>query len=72
METFSHLWQYLAELLLEWEMFQIKFIDKIKTHVLCSVTLFRKSFHLWENVDKYAGAREEAENMAPTRGILDN
>ena len=40
MKTFSHLWQYLAEFFLEWEMFQIKVVEKIKTHILCSVTFF--------------------------------
>jgi hypothetical protein len=31
--TFSHLYQYLAEFFLEWEMCQIKFVEKIKkTH----------------------------------------
>ena len=38
MKTFSHLWQYLAELFLEWEMFQLKVVDKIKTYILCSET----------------------------------
>ena len=31
---------YLAQFFLEWEMFQTKIIEKIKTHVLCSVTFF--------------------------------
>jgi hypothetical protein len=31
MKTFSHLLQYLAEFFLEWEMFQTKFEEKIKT-----------------------------------------
>jgi hypothetical protein len=53
MKTFLHLWQYLAEFFLEWEMFQIKFIEKIKTHVLGSITFFfRKSYSLWDNVKK--------------------
>jgi hypothetical protein len=30
MNTFSHLWQYLAEFLLECEMFQIKVVEKIQ------------------------------------------
>jgi hypothetical protein len=30
METFSHLWQYLAELFLEWETFQTRVVDKIQ------------------------------------------
>ena len=28
----AHLWSYLAELLLKWEIFQIEFVEKIKTH----------------------------------------
>jgi hypothetical protein len=40
MKTFSLLWQYLAEFFLEWEMFQIKIVEKIRTHILCSVTFF--------------------------------
>ena len=37
MKSFSHLWQYLAQYFLELEMFQIKVVEKIWTHVLCSV-----------------------------------
>jgi hypothetical protein len=36
MKTYVHLWQYLAELFLEWEMFQKNFAEKIKTRILCS------------------------------------
>ena len=61
MKTFSHLWQYLAEFFLEWEMFQIKVVKKIKTRILCSATFFRKSCCLWDNVEKYGGAREAAD-----------
>jgi hypothetical protein len=38
MKTFTHFWQYLAEFFLEWEMFQIKVVDKIKSNILCAVT----------------------------------
>jgi hypothetical protein len=31
----------------------------------------RKSCRLWENVKKYGGAREVADNIAPVRDILD-
>ena len=42
----------LAHFLL-WEMFQTQVVEKIKTHILCSVTFFlRKSCRLWENVEK--------------------
>jgi hypothetical protein len=36
MMTYVHLWQYLAEFFLEWEMFQTKVVEKIKTHFLFS------------------------------------
>jgi hypothetical protein len=35
-----------------------KIVDKIKTHILCSQTFFRKTWRLWNNVEKYDGARE--------------
>jgi len=31
--------------------FQTKSVEKIETRILCSITLFRKSFHLWDNVE---------------------
>ena len=31
---------------------------------------FRKSCRLWDNVETYGGAREDADNMAPARGVL--
>jgi hypothetical protein len=33
-------------------MFQTKVVEKIKTHILCSVTFFQKSCLLWDNVEK--------------------
>jgi len=33
MKTYVHLW-YLAEFFLEWEMFQTKLLEQIKTHIL--------------------------------------
>jgi hypothetical protein len=38
MKTYVHLWQYLAEFVLEWEMFQTNVVEKIKTHILYSIT----------------------------------
>jgi hypothetical protein len=55
MKTLSHLWQYIAKFFSEWEMFWTKVEEKIKTHILCSVTFFRKPCHLWGNVDKCGG-----------------
>jgi hypothetical protein len=62
MKTYVHLWQYLAELFLEWEMFQTKVVEKIKTHFLCSITFSRKSCRLWDNVEKYGRARQATDN----------
>ena len=43
----------------EWENFQTKVIDKIKTHTSCSIHLcFWKLYHLWDNVEIYGRARQ--------------
>ena len=39
MKAYAHLW-YLAEFFLEWEMFKTKVVEKIKTHILSSITFF--------------------------------
>jgi hypothetical protein len=56
--TLVHLWQYFPEFFLEWEMFQTKIVEEIKTYTLCSGTSFQKSCHLWDNVEKYGTARQ--------------
>jgi hypothetical protein len=56
MKKYVHLWQYLTEYFLEQEMFQIKVVEKIKRHILCSVTFSQKSYCLWDNVEKYCTA----------------
>jgi len=33
-------------------MFQTKAVEKVKTHILCSVTFFRKLCLLWGNVER--------------------
>ena len=58
MKTFSRLWQYLPKFYVEWEMFWINVVEKIKAHVLlvCWITFcFRKSCRLWDNVEKCGG-----------------
>jgi hypothetical protein len=40
MKMFRHLWQYLAEFFLEWDMFQIEAVENIQTQILHSVTFF--------------------------------
>ena len=62
MKTYVHLWHYLAQFFLERKMFQIKIAQKIKTHILCSITSSRKSCRLRDNVEKYGGSREAADD----------
>ena len=52
-------------------MFQIKLIEKIKTHILCSAC-FRKSCRLCNSVEKFVGAREAVESTAFVLCMLDN
>jgi hypothetical protein len=58
MKTFSHLRQYLAEFFLEWETFQRNTVEKIKIHILRSITFFQKWCRLWEDDRKHGGAGE--------------
>jgi len=46
-------WLYLAHFFLEWGMFQIEGVKEFKTHILCSITSYRKSRHLCDNMEKY-------------------
>jgi hypothetical protein len=39
-------------------MLQTKFVEKIKTHILYSITSFLKSCHLCDNVEKCCKARQ--------------
>ena len=48
-----------------------KIVEEIKTHILRSVTFFRKLCPLCDNVKKVCRAKEDAENMVPAFGILD-
>ena len=42
---------------LEWEMFQTKVVEKMKTHYAQQL-FFQKWCHLWDNVEKYGAARQ--------------
>jgi len=33
MKTYVRFWQYLAKFFLEWEMFRVKVVEKIETHI---------------------------------------
>ena len=71
MTTYVHLVLYLAEFLLEQEMFQTKILVKFKTQILCSTiflsfflsfSLPGKSCHLWGNVEKYSIAEQATDD----------
>ena len=51
--TNVHLWEYLADFFLEWEMFQTEVVGWFKIQILCLITFFRKSCPSWNNVEKY-------------------
>jgi hypothetical protein len=55
-------------------MFQKKVVEKIKTHILCSVTFFfRKSRRLRDNVEKYCTARQPTDySTEHAHCMLDN
>jgi pyruvate kinase len=72
MKTNIHFLFYLAEFFLEWEMFQIKVIDKIKRHILCSINFFFGNSAFYDNVEKYSRAEKAADdNMAHAHFMLD-
>jgi hypothetical protein len=47
-----YIFDHISLIFLEWKMFRTKVVEKIKIHILCSVTFFssRKSYLLWDNV----------------------
>jgi len=51
MKMNTHLLSHLAQVFLEWEMFQTNFVEKIKTYILFCIT-FSKMPPFWENVKK--------------------
>ena len=63
MKTNIYFWFYLAQLFLEWEIFQANVVEKIQTHILCSIIFFRKSYSLWDNVEKYCTAGQATVNI---------
>ena len=70
--TYVDLWQYLEEFYLEWEVFQIRVVEKIKTR-LCPKTSAPKSCHARGYVEKYGTAEETTEdNLAYVLCTLDN
>jgi len=48
MKTDIQYWSYLAQFFLEWEIFQTAVVNKIKMHILCSVTFFFENNAFYE------------------------
>jgi hypothetical protein len=46
MKIITHFLPYLAQFFLEQEIFQANVLEKIKTHILCSITFIKKSCRL--------------------------
>ena len=65
---------YLAQFFLEWDMFQTNIVEKIKTHILGSITDFSPENNaVNENVEKYRKAGQATDgNMAHAHSMLDN
>jgi len=53
METYVHVWQYLAEFFLEWDVLVKSYRENQNTRFIFSNLFFRKSCHLWDNEEKY-------------------
>jgi hypothetical protein len=56
MKTYVHLWEYLDEFFLEWEMFQTKVVETVKTHFMFNSFFFSSSENravceiIWKNM----------------------
>jgi len=48
MKANLYFWLYLAQFFLEWEIFQARSVEKIKTHILCSITFFPENRAVYE------------------------
>jgi hypothetical protein len=42
MKANVHIWSYLAVVFLEWEIFQTKFVEKIRIHIFVQFFFFKK------------------------------
>ena len=65
MKTDVHLWYYLAEFFLEWEMFHTEVVQKIEKHISCSIFFFLNSatYEIMWNKKQYS-RKDHNDNMA--------
>ena len=71
MKTIIHFLSYLSHFFLEIEMFQIEDTEKIKTHVLCSLTFFFKKHAVYKHVNNIPEWGRPQDNMAHVHCMLD-
>jgi hypothetical protein len=57
-KTNIHLLWNLVQFFSEWEMLRTTVAEKIRTHILCSITFFPKIVHLWCNVEQFLSPEE--------------
>jgi hypothetical protein len=65
MKTYKHLWQYLSQFFLWWEMFQRIFSEKNSLHFI--YVLPRNSCSSWDSVEKHARGREPTDDNTRRR-----
>ena len=71
MKTNTQFLSYLTQFFLDWEIFETKSAEKIKTPILYSISSFFEN-RAWDNVEKYWVARHATDNnMENTHCILD-
>jgi hypothetical protein len=71
MKTNIHFRSYLAHFFLEWEMFQKKAVEKIKTLFFVQKPFFRKSCQTWDDVEIFCGSWQATDdNMAHAHLML--
>jgi hypothetical protein len=55
MNTYVNLWRYLVEFFSKWEFIQRNGVEKVKTHILCSIFFFEiRAFYeiMWQNMEE--------------------
>jgi hypothetical protein len=45
-----------------WRLIQTSIVEKIKTHILCSITFFQKLHHFLDNVEKHCRTRQATDD----------
>jgi len=70
MKNNIHFTSYLTHFFWEWEMLQTTVVEKVKMHILYLITIFKKSCHLWDNVEKYVRARRATDDNMVHAGYL--